>query len=138
MKTYSTVALAMLTGMGLGAAAVQGLHAQAKAPVYYVAEIDVTNPDAYAKEYAPKAQAIIKASGGRILAIGGAGASGAKVTAFDGGDAPKRAVVQVWDSMEQLQAWRANPEYIALRKIGEQYAKFRSFAVEGVPQAASN
>jgi hypothetical protein len=50
---------------------IQGLHAQATPPVYYVAEIDVTNPDAYAKEYAPKAQAIIKSMGGRQLAIGG-------------------------------------------------------------------
>ena len=38
-------------------------------PVYYVAEIDVTNPDAYAKEYAPKAQAMIKEAGGRFLAM---------------------------------------------------------------------
>jgi uncharacterized protein (DUF1330 family) len=107
MKTHYTVTLAMVAGFGLGAVAVQGLHAQAKAPVYYVAQIDVTDPDAYAKEYAPKAQALIKAAGGRLVAIGGA-ASGAKVIAFDG-DAPKRAVVQVWDSMEKIQAWRGKP-----------------------------
>ena len=124
----------MLAGVAIGAFAVQGLHAQAKPPVYYVAEIDVTNPDAYAKEYAPKAQAIIKAAGGRQLAIGGAGGAGAgKVTAFDG-EAPKRVVVQVWDSMEKIQAWKANPEYVALRKIGDKYAKFRSFAIDGLPQ----
>jgi uncharacterized protein (DUF1330 family) len=132
MKTHYTVTLAMVAGFGLGAVAVQGLHAQAKAPVYYIAEIDVTNPDAYGKEYAPKAQAIIKAAGGRFLAIGGATA-GAKVTAFDG-EPPKRVVVQAWDSMDKIQAWRANPEYIEARKIGEKYAKFRSFAVEGLPQ----
>jgi uncharacterized protein (DUF1330 family) len=133
MKTYYTVTLAMLAGVGLGAAAVQGLHAQAKPPVYYIAEIDVTNPDAYAREYVPKAQAIIKAAGGRFLAIGGAAASGVKVTAFDG-EAPKRIVVQVWDNIEKIQAWRANPEYVAHRKIGDKYAKFRSFAVEGLAQ----
>jgi uncharacterized protein (DUF1330 family) len=133
MKTYYTIALSMLAGAALGAVAIQGLHAQAKPPVYYIAEIDVTNPDAYAKEYAPQAQAIIKAAGGRFLAIGGAAATGAKVTAFDG-EPPKRAVVQVWDSMEQIQAWRAKPEYVELRKVGEKYAKFRSFAVEGVQQ----
>jgi uncharacterized protein (DUF1330 family) len=132
MKTRYTVALSMLAGAALGAAAIQGLHAQAKPPVYVVAEIDVTNPDAYGKEYAPKAQAIIKAAGGRFLAIGGA-AAGAKVTAFDG-EPPKRVVVQAWDSMDKIQAWRANPEYIEARKIGEKYAKFRSFAVEGLPQ----
>jgi uncharacterized protein (DUF1330 family) len=53
------------------------------------------------------------------------------VTAFDG-EAPKRLVVQVWDSMEKVQAWRANPEYLELRKVGEKYAKFRSFAVDGL------
>ena len=137
MKTHYTVTLAMLAGFGLGAVAIQGLHAQAKPPVYYIAEIDVTNPDAYAKEYAPKAQALIKASGGRFLAIGGAAATGGKVTAFDG-DAPKRVVVQVWDSMEKIQAWRANPEYVELRKIGEKYAKFRSFAVDALPATGTN
>jgi uncharacterized protein (DUF1330 family) len=118
-------------GIGIGAEAVQGLHAQAKPPVYYVAEIDVTNADAYAKEYAPRARVIIEAAGGRFLAIGGAATPGAKaVTAFDG-EPPKRVVVKVWDNMEKIQAWRANPEYVALRKIAHQYAKFRSFAVEG-------
>jgi uncharacterized protein (DUF1330 family) len=122
----------MIAGAALGGAAIQGLHAQAKPPVYYVAEIDVTNPDAYAKEYVPKAQAIIKAAGGRFLAVGGA-AGGAQITTFDGA-APKRVAVQVWDSMEKIKAWRANPEYIEARKIGEKYAKFRSFAIEGLPQ----
>jgi uncharacterized protein (DUF1330 family) len=132
MKTHYTVVLAMAAGFGLGAVAVQGLHAQAKPPVYYIAEIDVTNPDAYAKEYAPKAQALIKSLGGRFLAVGGAATTIGKVTAFDG-EAPKRVVVQAWDSMEKIQAWRANPEYLELRKTGEKYAKFRSFAVDGLP-----
>jgi uncharacterized protein (DUF1330 family) len=134
MKTQYVVALAMLAGFGLGAVAIQGLHAQAKPPVYYISEIDVSNPDAYGKEYAPKAQAMIKAAGGRFVAIGGTGGVGAgKVTAFDG-ELPKRVTVQVWDSMEKIQAWRADPAYIALRKIGDKYAKYHSYAVEGVQQ----
>src|ERR1700681_4697028 len=134
MKTHYTVALSMLAGAALGATALQGLHAQAKPPVYYVAEIDVTNPDAYGKEYAPKAQALIKASGGRFVAIGGvAGAGAGKVTAFDG-EAPKRTTVQVWDSMEQYQAYRNLPAFKEARQIGEKYAKFHTFAVEGVSQ----
>jgi uncharacterized protein (DUF1330 family) len=134
MKTCYTVALSMVAGAALGATAIQGLHAQAKPPVYTVTEIDMTNPQAYAKDYAPKAQAMIKAAGGRQLAIGGAGgANAAKLTALDG-NAPKRAVVQVWDSMEKIQAWRDTPEWKELRKTGEKYAKFRSFAIEGLPQ----
>jgi uncharacterized protein (DUF1330 family) len=132
MKTQYTVALAMVAGAAIGATAVNGLHAQAKAPVYVVTEIDVTNPDGYGKEYAPKTQALIKSSGGRFVALGGvAGAGAGEVTAFDG-EAPKRVAVQVWDSMEQYQAYRNLPAFKETRQIGEKYAKFRSFAVDGV------
>src|SRR6516164_6679292 len=117
MKTQLALSLAVAAGFGLGAITVHGLHAQAKPPVYYVAEIDVTNPEAYGKEFAPKAQAIIKLHGGKFLAIGGtAGATAKQITGFDG-QAPKRAVVQVWDSMEKIQAWRNDPEYKKLREI---------------------
>jgi len=133
MNINSKIALAVVAGAALGAAAMQGLHAQAKAPVYFVAEIDVSNPHAYAKEYASKARAIIESHGGHFLAIGGAAATAGKVTAFDG-DAPKRVVVQQWDSMDKIEAWRNDPVYKALRKTGEKYATFRSFAVDGLPQ----
>ena len=38
MKTRYAVALAVVVCFGLGAVAVQGLHAQAKPPVYCIAE----------------------------------------------------------------------------------------------------
>src|ERR1700730_13235198 len=98
--------MVMLAGVALGALAVEGLHAHAQPPVYYVSEIDVRDPDTYAKEYAPKAQAIIKAAGGRFVAVGGvAGNLAGRLTAFDG-QAPKRVTVQVWDSVEKVKAWR--------------------------------
>src|SRR3989442_1726766 len=128
MKTRYAVALAVVVGFGLGAVAVQGLHAQATPPVYYIAEIDVTNLEAYTKEYAPKAQALIKASGGRLLA------AGQKVTSLEGARPKPRVAVQVWDSMEKIRAWRDSAEFKELRKIGNRYAKFRSFTVEGLPQ----
>src|SRR5438067_5406762 len=98
MKVHYTVALATLAGFGLGAVAVQGLHAQAKAPIYYISEIEPTNLDAYTKEYAPKAQAVIKAAGGRFLA------AGQKVNAIEGEPPKPRVAVIVWDSVEQIQA----------------------------------
>jgi uncharacterized protein (DUF1330 family) len=134
MKAYHVVMLSMLAGAAIGATAVNGLHAQAKPPVYVVTEIDVTNPDAYGKEYAPQAQALIKSSGGRFVALGGVGGVGAgKVTAFDG-DAPKRVTVQAWDSLEQYQSYRNLPAFKALRATGEKYAKFHTFSVDGVAQ----
>jgi uncharacterized protein (DUF1330 family) len=128
MKTQYTVALAMLVGFAIGAVTVQRPHAQAKAPVYYVAEIEMTNPDAYIKEYVPVAQATIKAAGGRFLAVGG------KTTAIEGEPPKSRVAIQVWDSLDAIMAWRNSAAYKDARKIGDKYAKFRSFAVEGLPQ----
>jgi uncharacterized protein (DUF1330 family) len=128
MKTRYTVTFAMLAGFGLGAVAVQGLHAQAKPPIYYVAEIDVTNIDAYTKEYAPLAQASIKAAGGRLLA------AGQNVTSIEGAPPTKRVAIQVWDSTDKIQAWRNSAEYKKAREIGNKFAKFRAFTVEGLPQ----
>src|SRR6266571_9564399 len=120
MKTRYTVTLAAIAGFGLGAVAIEGLHAQAKPPVYYIAEIDVTNLDAYTKEYAPKAQALIKAHGGRLLA------AGQKVTAIEGQPPKPRVAVQVWDSMEKIKAWRNSAEYKEARKVGDKYVKVRA------------
>jgi uncharacterized protein (DUF1330 family) len=126
MKMQYAVPLALIAGIGIGAVAVQTLHAQAKPPVYYIAEIEVTNLDAYTKEFVPLAQAAIKSSGGRFLAQGG------KVTVFEGEPPKSRVILQVWDNLEKIQAWRASAEFKASRVVGEKYAKFRTYAVEGV------
>jgi uncharacterized protein (DUF1330 family) len=127
MKNACALGLAILAGIGIGAVGVEGLHAQAKPPVYMIADNTVTDPAGYAKEYLPLAQPTIKAHGGHYVAAG-------KGTAIDG-DPPKgRVVILVWESMDQLMAWRHSPEYEKARAIGEKYAKFRVFAVEGVKQ----
>jgi len=128
MRTRYAIAVAAVVGFGLGAVAVQAIHAQAKPPVYYIAEIDIKDMDAYTKEYVPRAQAGIKAAGGRLVA------AGSKTTAFEGAPPKSRVAVQVWDSVEKIKAWRNSAEFKEARKIGDKYAKFRSFAVEGIPQ----
>ena len=70
MKFSSTIALA--AAFALGAAATQMLHAQSKPPAYEMLEIDVTNRDAYMKDYAPLAAKVIEDGGGRFLVRGGA------------------------------------------------------------------
>lgn len=127
MKTYYMTALSMLAGAALGAGVIQTLHAQAKPPVYYVAEIDVKNPDAYGKECGPKAQVMIKAAGGRFLA------ADPHPVAFEG-EQKSRVVIQVWDSIEKIQSWQDMPEWKELHKIGQKYASFKEFAVQGLPQ----
>jgi uncharacterized protein (DUF1330 family) len=128
MKARYTVALSMLAGIGLGAAAVQGLHAQARTPTYYIAEIEVTNLDGYLKEYEPRAEANIKAFGGRILA------AGTKVATMDGDPPQSRVMLLVWDNIENVQIWRDSAEFKEIRAVGQKYAKFRAFTVEGLPR----
>jgi uncharacterized protein (DUF1330 family) len=126
MKTHYTVALAMFAGFGLGAVAVQGLHAQAKPPVYSVAEIDVVDQATFST-YVPRAQAAIKAAGGKILVAGGA------ITAVDGEPPKSRVVIQQWDSLEKFQAYRNSAAFKELLPIREKVAKFRTFIVDGAP-----
>lgn len=133
MKRVLTTGLTMLAGAVMGGFVVQTIHAQAKPPIYYVGEINVTNSDAYAKEYAPKAQALIKSHGGRFVALGGSGGASVKITTLEG-DPPQRVAIQVWDSMEQMMAWRNDPQFQEIRKIGNQYATFRAYAIQGLPQ----
>ena len=130
MKTHYAIALAVVSAIG-GAAAVQGLHAQGKSTVYAVVEIDVTNPEGFGKEFAPLSQASNKAAGGRVLAIGGAAGAGATPITTLEGTPPKRVVIQAWDSLDQLKSWFNSSAYQEARKVGNQYATFRRFAVEG-------
>src|SRR5215470_3418210 len=125
MKIQYTIALTLITGVAIGAVAVERLHAQAKPPVYVVTEINVTDPENYGKEFAPKAQASIKAAGGRQIAIGGTGGANAKAVTSIEGEAPKRVTINVWDSMDAFNKWYNGAEYQAALKIGEKYAKFR-------------
>jgi uncharacterized protein (DUF1330 family) len=127
MKTRYKVALTLIAGVAAGGAVIEALRAQSKPPVYYVALIEVTDVDGYTKEFAPKAQAIYKAAGVKYLA------AGQKVIALEG-EAPKRLVIQQWDSVEQMKAVRETAEYKENRKRGEKYAKFHSFAIEVLAQ----
>ena len=128
MNGHLKVGLGMLAGFGLGAAAVAELQAQAKPPAYVISEIDVTNPDAYAKEYVPLATKALAESGQKRLVSGG------KTLSIAGAPPAARIVVSTFESMEKAQAAYTSPAYVEARKIGDKYAKFRIFAVEGIPQ----
>jgi uncharacterized protein (DUF1330 family) len=124
MNRHIALGLAMATGAALGGAAVQGLHAQAKPPIYVITEITAPNMDAYMKDYAPLAQKGIRDNGGKIIAAG----AGKSLE----GEAPKsRVTIQLWDSEQKLQAWRSSAEFKKSREVGDKLAKFRSFTVDG-------
>jgi uncharacterized protein (DUF1330 family) len=125
MKTKYTVALAMAASFALGALAVQGLHAQAKPAGYVVVEAAVTDKDGYAKEFIPPAAKAIEEGGGKYVVRGG------KTTSFQGTPPASRVVVLQFESMDKAQAWWDSPGRKNSQPIGDKYATFRIFAVEG-------
>ena len=104
----SRIVLAAVVGAALGAAAVQGLHAEAKPKAYIVTETEVIDASALAA-YVPQAQAAARAAGGRpgIVPAGG------KVVGLIG-EPPKRLGVSEWESLEKAQAYYNSPERKAL------------------------
>ena len=104
MKPRYTMGLTLLTGIAIGALALQGLHAQSKPPIYVVAEIDVSNQDAYVKEYAPLARAAIKAGGGKLIAVS------SNVTSIEGTPQKSRVAIQEWESMEKFKERKQHGE----------------------------
>ena len=132
MSAHFKMSVTMLMCIVLGALGNTALRAQATRPAFLIGEIDVSNPDGYAKEYLSKAREIIKAHGGRLVAAGGAAGTGSQVVAVDG-EAPKRVVIYEYPSMEALREWRNDPAYVQVRQAGEKYAKYHTFAVEGAP-----
>lgn len=126
MRTHAQIGLGLLVGFALGAAVVQGLHAQAKPPAYVISEIDVTDADAYAKEYVPLANKALADSGQKRLASGG------KTISLSGAPPAPRVVLSMFESLEKAQAAYTSPAYLEARKVGDKYGKLRIFAVEGV------
>ena len=125
MNMKYKIALAALAGAALGAAAMQGLHAQAKPKGYLVTETEVIDAAA-AAVHSPLAQAAIKNAGGRTLIP-----TTAKVVAIVG-EPPKRFGVSEWESLEKAEAYRNSAEWKALSPQRDKAVKtVRSFVVEG-------
>ena len=128
MKTRYSVALSVLAGVAVGAAAVHALHAQAKPPAYVIAEIDVANVEPFDREYVPNASKAVTDGGGKYIVRGGA------TVAMYGEPPNPRIAVMAFESMEKAQAAFNSAAFKEAKKVGDKYAKFRVYAVEGLPQ----
>jgi len=126
MKSNYKIAIALVAGAAMGAAAIQGLHAQSTPKAYVITEIEVLDQQAQ-NAYLPKVGEVIKSTGGAYLARGG------KIVALEGGDAPKRATIVVYDSLEKAQASRTSPAWIALSEDRKKAIKAKAWVIEGLP-----
>jgi uncharacterized protein (DUF1330 family) len=125
MKSNYKVAIALVAGAAIGGAAIQGLHAQSTPKAYVVTEIEVINQEAQ-DAYIPKVGEVIKSTGGTYLARGG------KIVALEGGEAPKRVTIVVYDSLEKAQASRNSPAWTALVADRNKAIKAKAYVTEGL------
>src|SRR5215471_14029896 len=100
MKIRYTVALSMIAGVGLGAAAIQGLHAQATPKALLVTESEIVDR-AKVPPYSSVLTSAMQVAGGQ-WAGGGTGPS-EKVTSIVV-NAPKRLGVMIFDNADKAQA----------------------------------
>jgi len=116
----------VIGSFALGAAAVQTLHAQAKPPAFVVAEITVRDLDGYNANFLKPAQKAIADHGGKYLAGGYNKAMG-----LSGPDPANRVVILQFANMDAIKAWREEGAADMENNVGNKYASFRAFAVEG-------
>ena len=115
---------AVLLGIGYAAGA-----ADAPAPKgYMLAEINVTDPKAYAA-YAEQTPAIIARYGGRYLVRGG------RTESLEGAAPAPRVAVLEFPSLTAAQSYYRSAEYQKIVPIRQSGSTGRSFLVEGVPPA---
>jgi uncharacterized protein (DUF1330 family) len=127
MNAKFKFALAVIVGAGLGAAAMQGLHAQAKVKAYSVSELETLDAAAQAA-YVPAVLAAQRAAGGRPFNTGGG-----RIVAMEGVAAPKRVAITEWDSLEQAQAFYNSAAWKNLAPQRDKAVKtIRRYTVEAV------
>jgi uncharacterized protein (DUF1330 family) len=124
MKMHYAVGLAMLTGVAVGAVAVESLHAQAKPKAYVISETEALDAAAVAG-YGPLIRPAIDAAGGRRLNTPGGKTVGLV------GDPPKRVAISEWDSLDKAQAFFTSDTFKKLAPQRDKAVKtIRSYIVE--------
>ena len=99
MNTNFKIALAVVTGAALGAAAMQGLHAQAKLKAYSVGEVELIG--ALPSDYLPTVRKAIENAHGRALRT-----LNGRVVSIEGREPPPPNVAIVeWDSLDDAVAF---------------------------------
>ncbi|MGJ4993248.1 DUF1330 domain-containing protein [Bradyrhizobium sp. HKCCYLS3077] len=97
--------------------------AQATTVAYAIVELDVRQPEEFAKEFFPLAAKIFAEAGGTFIV------RPAAPVAIDD-VAPKRVAIIRFDSVEKAKATFASEAYREARKVGDKYAGFKIFVVE--------
>lgn len=132
MNAAQKMVLALLGGIGIGAAAAAAIHAQQpkSPPGYVIAEVEpdpTRNADpAAARRYAEEAPKSLIPFDGRYVIRGGA------VQAIEGEPPRGYLVVIAFDSVARARAWYDSPAYQAIQPIRANSTRSRILIVQGV------
>ena len=116
----------MLAGIAIGAAAMQGLHAQAnKLKAYSVSELEIIDKAAQTA-YLPSARQAIEAHHGKTLrTIAG------RVVQIEGAAPPKNVAMVEWDSADDALAFYKSDAWKAMQPQRDKvYRLIRRYVVE--------
>jgi uncharacterized protein (DUF1330 family) len=129
MHQRITLGLALLAGVAIGATAIEGLHAQAKPPVYVVIPILKINDAAAFKagvvDKGSATAAAMTAAGGHYVIRTD------KFTNLDG-TPPERLVIIAFDSVEKAQAFENSATLKEVNASRMKSTSSLSFIVEGM------
>lgn len=124
MKTTLKISIAVLAGIAVGGATLNGLHAQAKPLAFSIVEIEVIDPEGF-QEFAKRNAAGVAAAGGRFIVRLGR-------TETSVGTPPKGVFVIAWDSFDKATGYFNSPTFKELIPLRDKTAKVRLFHVEGL------
>jgi len=124
MNTKYKTPLAVIVGVALGAAAVQGLHAQAKLKAYSVGELE--DIGTLPPDYLPTVRKAIEAAHGHTLRT-----TGGRVVSLEGSPPPQHAALIEWDSVDDAVAFYKSKAWTDLAPAREKAQKtIRRYVVE--------
>src|SRR5437879_13847276 len=127
MNTKPKIVIALVAGVAIGAAAVQGLHAQAKPKAYTVTELQTVDAKA-AADFAKRISEAQTKAGGRNFRTGGG-----KVVGLEGPPPPQRVAITEWDSLEKAEAFFKSKTWADLAPDRDKALKtIRRYGVEAL------
>ena len=126
MRSNYKVAMVLLTGVAIGAIAVQSLHAQgSKLKAYAIAEFDPLDTAAQAAML-PAARKVIEAANGHSLRT-----TAGRVVPIDGGLVPKSVGITEWGSVDEAVSFYKSKAWTDLAPQRDKATKvIRRYVVE--------
>ena len=92
---------------------------------YVITDVEITDMSLY-RQFMEGVTGTVEAHGGKFVARGG------EIEVRLGDWRPKRIAIMEFDSLQQVHAWLASPEYTALADIRSRSANINMVVVEGL------